>query len=123
MSLYYEAVKFLQRPTGSDESLASVVYRAKDLKTKPVQVYALISEATKWSSVLSNVIDSTDLLKQERKVSLRIVAGRDWAPLMAHSSIQVLRSSCAMICYCRKEVSPLLKTMSSSLPSLATKHG
>lgn len=70
MSLYYDAVNFLVRPAGSDESLATILHRASSAKTKASQVYALVSEATKWSSVLSGIIEQTEILKHEKKVHL-----------------------------------------------------
>ena len=73
MSLYYDAVNILVRPAGSDESLATTVHRAPNLKTKAGQVYALVSEATKWSSVLSGIIERTEILKHEKKVHISAV--------------------------------------------------
>lgn len=69
MSLYYEAASLLANAERVGGSLKSRIYGRKDLKSGPAQVYALISEATRWSVVLKDVIDQTDLLKEERKVS------------------------------------------------------
>lgn len=68
MSLYYEAVSFLTSADGADGSLTSRIYGTKTLKSKPAQVYALVSESKKWSSVLSGVIEAAGILKLERKV-------------------------------------------------------
>lgn len=67
MALYYEAASLLQANDGSS-SLATRVYAAKDLKSKPAQLFALLSEAAVWSPVLSPVVEAADVLKHERKV-------------------------------------------------------
>ena len=63
MSLYYESAPFLRQ-----DSLKSRVFSAQ-LKSKPKQVYALVSEASKWSSILTEVIEKSQILTLERKVS------------------------------------------------------
>ena len=68
MSLYYDAATILGNPDSVSGSLKSGVFSAKTLKSPPKQVFALISEATKWSSVLTEVIDKSQLLHLERKV-------------------------------------------------------
>lgn len=68
MSLYYEAAGLLTTPTNSGGSLKSKVFSKKDLKSPPAQVYALAIEACKWSSVIAEVIENSDLLHLERKV-------------------------------------------------------
>ncbi|KAK7736232.1 hypothetical protein SLS53_007067 [Cytospora paraplurivora] len=50
-------------------NLRSRVFDKKDLKSPPVQVYALALETCKWSSILTEVIDQTQLLKHERKLT------------------------------------------------------
>ncbi|KAL8687276.1 MAG: hypothetical protein Q9218_006506, partial [Villophora microphyllina] len=50
-------------------SLKSRVFNAKDLKSQPKQVYALVAEASKWSPILSEVITKSQLLQLERKLS------------------------------------------------------
>ena len=69
MSLYYEAADVLTAPTSSGGSLKSRVFSKKDLKSPPAQIYALVIETCKWSAVLKEVIENTELLKLERKVS------------------------------------------------------
>jgi 25S rRNA (cytosine2278-C5)-methyltransferase len=69
MSLYYEAAKVLENPDGRGGSLKSRVYGATDLKSTPAQLYALVSEATKWSPILKDVIEKSGLLREEKKVS------------------------------------------------------
>ena len=75
MSLYYEAEKFLAGTSGGSEkegqaggSLKARIFNAKNLKSTPSQVYALVTEASKWSSVLKEVIERAGILKFERKV-------------------------------------------------------
>ena len=71
MSLYYDAAPLL---TSSDElkgSLKSRVFTSKDIKSSPKQVYALVSEASKWSSILTEVIEKSQLLQYERNVRER----------------------------------------------------
>lgn len=71
MALYHEAASFLTSDSASDGSLRSRVYSAKDLKSSPAHLYALLSEASKWAPVLKEVIENSGLLTLERKVSSR----------------------------------------------------
>ncbi len=68
MSLYYEASTLLFNADNVGGSLKSRVCGNKSLKSSPAQVYALLTEATKWSSMLKDVIERSELLKVERKV-------------------------------------------------------
>ncbi len=68
MSLYYEAAPHLALASGSESSLKSRVFGCKNLKSQPKQIYALLSEAAKWSPVLVDVIERSQLLQLERKV-------------------------------------------------------
>ena len=68
MSLYYDAVTILENSGSTGGSLRSNVFGAKTLKCPPKQVYALLSEVTKWSSILTEVIEKSQLLHLERKV-------------------------------------------------------
>lgn len=65
MSLYYESVPFL-----GHTSLKSQVFSSKSLKSTPKQIFALVSEASKWSFILKEVIEKSQLLAAERKVSV-----------------------------------------------------
>jgi len=68
MALYYDALTIL---TGEYQngSLKSRIYgAASDLKSKPAQVYALITECTKFDVFLKDVIENAGLLAQEPKV-------------------------------------------------------
>ena len=65
MSLYFEAAKIIDEK--SAVSLKTRVYGNKALKN-PGGVFALVSEATKWSQVLAEVIEKSGILGIERKV-------------------------------------------------------
>lgn len=68
MSLYFETAEILSQ-TGSDrESLKSKVYGNKALKSPPAAIYALASEATKWSAIVTEVIEKSGILGLEKKV-------------------------------------------------------
>ena len=68
MSLYYEAAPLIASISDSDDSLKSRIFGSKELKSQPKQVYALVSEAAKWSPFLADVIERSQLLRLERKV-------------------------------------------------------
>ena len=72
MSLYHEAAELLLPTSTEGGSLKSRDFRKKNLKSAPNQVYALVLETCKWSSILKEIIEKTDLLKHERKVSPRV---------------------------------------------------
>jgi putative methyltransferase len=69
MSLYYEAADILSNKDKAGGSLKSRIYAKKDLKSSPANVYALVSEATKWSVVLKDVVEKSGVLREEKKVS------------------------------------------------------
>lgn len=80
MSLYYESSPFLHQ-----DSLKSRVFSAAQLKSKPKQVYALVSEASKWSHILKEVIEKSQILTLERKVSVDSLPPRpDWLSKVTH---------------------------------------
>ncbi|KAL0473252.1 S-adenosyl-L-methionine-dependent methyltransferase [Neurospora intermedia] len=72
MSLYHETAAIL---TGAGPnathggSLKSRIFRDKSLKSPPAQVYALALETSKWSAILKEVVEASDLLKHERKLT------------------------------------------------------
>lgn len=68
MSLYYEAAEFLAAPNNAGGSLKSRIFNKKELKSQPAQIYALVIETCKWSSILKEVIERTTLLALEKKV-------------------------------------------------------
>ncbi|KAF1985169.1 S-adenosyl-L-methionine-dependent methyltransferase [Aulographum hederae CBS 113979] len=69
MSLYYEAASILANTASSGGSLKSRIYNSKHLKSKPAQVFALVTEATRWSAVLKEVVERSGILKDERKLT------------------------------------------------------
>ncbi|PNH41673.1 hypothetical protein VD0004_g5507 [Verticillium dahliae] len=69
MSLYHETAEILSAPSTSGGSLRSRIFAKKGLKSPPAQVYALATETCKWSEVLKEVIEKTDLLRHERKLT------------------------------------------------------
>lgn len=72
MALYYDAASVLSSAE-SQGSLRSRVFNTTGLKSKPAQVYALIAETAKRDVFLKEVIDNTQLLKNEPKVGDTIV--------------------------------------------------
>ena len=74
MSLYFDAVAILTAPSAGG-SFKSRIYSARNLRASPAQIYALITEASKWDRVLADVIEKADILSVERKVSLYISLG------------------------------------------------
>ncbi|KAK7432785.1 hypothetical protein QQZ08_000647 [Neonectria magnoliae] len=69
MSLYHEAAEFLVGSSSGGGSLKSRVFKKKTLKSPPNQVYALVLESCKWSPVIKEVIEKSELLKHERKLT------------------------------------------------------
>ncbi|KAI1444912.1 S-adenosyl-L-methionine-dependent methyltransferase [Annulohypoxylon stygium] len=71
MSLYHETADILSaapnKSTGGN--LKTRIFGKKDLKSPQQQVYALALETCKWSPVLKEVIDHSDLLRHERKLT------------------------------------------------------
>ncbi|KAI1134905.1 S-adenosyl-L-methionine-dependent methyltransferase [Hypoxylon sp. FL0543] len=70
MSLYHETAEILSAtPSNTGGNLKTRVFGKKDLKSPPQQVYALALETCKWSAVLREVIDNSELLRHERKLT------------------------------------------------------
>ncbi|KAK3938504.1 NOL1/NOP2/sun family protein [Diplogelasinospora grovesii] len=70
MSLYHEAASILTSADSSHGgSLKTKVYGNKSLKSPPAQVYALALESCKWSAVLKEVVEASQLLQSERKIT------------------------------------------------------
>jgi putative methyltransferase len=90
MSLYYEAAAVLANPDKAGGSLKSRIYKKKDLKSSPAQLVALITEASKWSVVLKDVIEKSGVLAEEKKVrfvyTLRIWKMGIWGDLLMGGS-------------------------------------
>ncbi|KAL1645132.1 hypothetical protein SLS61_008455 [Didymella pomorum] len=69
MSLYYETATILENPDKIGGSFKARIFKKKDLKSKPGQIYALVAEASKWSRILKDVIETCQVLKEERKLT------------------------------------------------------
>ncbi|EMC92041.1 hypothetical protein BAUCODRAFT_96705 [Baudoinia panamericana UAMH 10762] len=79
MSLYHEAAKILDDVRGERVSIKSLVYGRKDWKTDSKTLFALATEAAKWSKVLSEVLERSGVLKVEKqlKPTLAVVLVHD----------------------------------------------
>ena len=70
MSLYYDAASVLAGDA-QHGSLKSLIYSSNsNLKSKPGQVYALITECAKYDEFVKEVIDNAGVLAQESKVRI-----------------------------------------------------
>ncbi|KAK4123483.1 S-adenosyl-L-methionine-dependent methyltransferase [Parathielavia appendiculata] len=69
MSLYHETAAILTSPSSHGGSLKSKIYGNKDLKSPPAQVYALALESSKWSAILKEVVENSQFLQEERKLT------------------------------------------------------
>ncbi|KAF1998418.1 S-adenosyl-L-methionine-dependent methyltransferase [Amniculicola lignicola CBS 123094] len=69
MSLYYEAAAVLANADKVGGSLKSRLYKQKDLKSSPAQIFALVAESSKWSIVLRDVVEKSGLLTEEKKLT------------------------------------------------------
>jgi putative methyltransferase len=68
MSLYLEAVAAITNQERIGGSLKSRIYTNKKTKHSPAQIYALVSESTKWSPILKEVVEKSQILGYEKKV-------------------------------------------------------
>lgn len=68
MSLYHEAADILSSAREDNGSLKAIVFGKKTWKSNAKTLYALTTEATKWSDVLSEVIEKSGLLGFEKNV-------------------------------------------------------
>jgi 25S rRNA (cytosine2278-C5)-methyltransferase len=68
MSLYIDAANAISNSDKTGGSLKSRIYSGKTWHHPPHQIYALVGESIKWSPVLKEVIEKSELLKIERKV-------------------------------------------------------
>lgn len=67
MSLYYDTVSLLANSEAAGGSFKSRVYNSR-LKSSPAQIYALVTEASKWDILLKEVIENASILPLEPKV-------------------------------------------------------
>ena len=70
MSLYYEAAGLIENPDKKGGSLKSRVFGSKTLKSNKAAIFALVTESTKWSPVLKDVVEKSGILKLEKKVGI-----------------------------------------------------
>ena len=84
MSLYHETAEILLAAGTSGGSLRTLTYGKKGLKSPPAQVYALAVESARWSGVLKEVVEASEILKFERKVSghAQIIGGGGDLPVL-----------------------------------------
>ena len=71
MSLYYDAASILSSKSQTGSLKSRIYNSAAGLKSKPAQLYALISEVAKYDTVLREIIDNADILTHEHKVGSR----------------------------------------------------
>ncbi|KAI0976431.1 S-adenosyl-L-methionine-dependent methyltransferase [Xylaria arbuscula] len=69
MSLYHETADILSATEGNLKTRLFGNKNKKEFKSPPPQIYALAAETCKWSAVLKEVIDSSELLRHERKLT------------------------------------------------------
>ncbi|KAI0393629.1 S-adenosyl-L-methionine-dependent methyltransferase [Xylariaceae sp. FL0594] len=69
MSLYHETADVLSASPSGGNLKTRIFSNVKKLKSPPQTVYALASETCKWSSVLKEVVDNSELLRHERKLT------------------------------------------------------
>lgn len=68
MSLYHEAAEVLTKSQKDGGSLKTLVFGKKTWKSDPKTLFALTTEAAKWSDVLSEVVEKSGVLKVEKNV-------------------------------------------------------
>lgn len=83
MSLYHETADILSATPSTGGNLKTRIFGKKDLKSPQQQVYALALETCKWSPVLKEVIDNSELLRHERKVSTLTLGSYSIGKLLA----------------------------------------
>ncbi|KAL2124413.1 hypothetical protein VTJ04DRAFT_778 [Mycothermus thermophilus] len=69
MSLYHETAAVLSGPSSHGGSLKTRIFNNKSLKSPPAQVYALAFESSKWSAILKEVVENSQLLQTEKKLT------------------------------------------------------
>ncbi|KAI1810911.1 S-adenosyl-L-methionine-dependent methyltransferase [Poronia punctata] len=70
MSLYHETADILSASSPAGGNIKTRIFnKDRKLKSPPQTIYALASETCKWSSVLKEVIENSELLRHERKLT------------------------------------------------------
>ncbi|RJE18270.1 hypothetical protein PHISCL_09394 [Aspergillus sclerotialis] len=68
MSLYFDAASILTTQSETGGSFKSRIYNSRS-KSSPAQIYALITETSKWDLLLKEVIENAGILDLEPKLS------------------------------------------------------
>lgn len=70
MSLYHDASTIILNPSNTSDSLKLRIFsRKSSLKSQPAQLYALLIETQRWNFILKQIIERSDLLAHERKLT------------------------------------------------------
>ncbi|KAI6884795.1 S-adenosyl-L-methionine-dependent methyltransferase [Hortaea werneckii] len=69
MSLYHEAAGILQAVRKEQASVKSLVFSKKGWKSDPKTLFALSTEAAKWSEVLSEALEKSGILSVEKQLT------------------------------------------------------
>ncbi|KAI7664449.1 S-adenosyl-L-methionine-dependent methyltransferase, partial [Hortaea werneckii] len=69
MSLYHEAAAILQSVRKEQASVKSLVFSKKGWKSDPKTLFALSTEAAKWSEVLSEALEKSGVLGVEKQLT------------------------------------------------------
>ncbi|RMY68813.1 hypothetical protein D0863_06857 [Hortaea werneckii] len=69
MSLYHEAAGILQAVRREQASVKSLVFSKKGWKSDPKTLFALSTEAAKWSEVLSEALEKSGILGVEKQLT------------------------------------------------------
>lgn len=84
MSLYHEAAEILEKAKKNGGSLKSIVFGKKTRKTDAKTLFALTTEAAKWSEILSDVVERSGILGVEKAVSVSCQHGSFLSVLTLH---------------------------------------
>ena len=68
MSLYHEAAQILDTARKGGGSFKTIVFSKKGWKSDGKTLFALTTETAKWSEILSEVIEKSELLNIEKQV-------------------------------------------------------
>ncbi|KAK8152868.1 S-adenosyl-L-methionine-dependent methyltransferase [Phyllosticta citrichinensis] len=69
MSLYYEAASVIENANKKGGSLKSRIFGDKSLKSNKASIFALVTESTKWSPILKDVVEKSGILGLEKKLT------------------------------------------------------
>jgi 25S rRNA (cytosine2278-C5)-methyltransferase len=70
MSLYHEAAEVLKTASNGGGSLKSIAFGKKRWKSDQKTLFALTTEACKWSEILSEIIENGNVLGKEKQVRI-----------------------------------------------------